>query len=183
MAEPQDAVTQTQVGQQGGGESAFPPFNTETFPSQLFWFALAFIVLYLTMSRVALPRVAAIFKNRASRIAKDLGEANALQRQAEEARLAYEKTLAEAKAESQALAQSTRSALAKESDTKRKTLDAELQAQLSAAEKQIALVKTQAMGNVDSIARETAAAIVEHLSGRSADSGEIAQAVSAVRAG
>ena len=38
---------------------AFPPFASETFASQLLWFALAFGLLYWLMSRVALPRIGA----------------------------------------------------------------------------------------------------------------------------
>jgi F-type H+-transporting ATPase subunit b len=182
MAETANPVTQTQVGQESGDAAGFPPFNTETFPSQLFWFAIVFIVLYVTMARVALPRIASIFKNRANRVAKDLAEANALQGQVEEARLGYEKTLSEAKASAQALAQSTRTSLAKDAEAKRKTLDAELQARLVDAEKQIALVKIQAMSHVDEIAREAATTIVQHLSGQNIDAGEIAKAVSSAKA-
>ena len=47
---------------------AFPPFDAQTFASQLFWFALAFIALYLLMSRVALPRVGSILEARRQRI-------------------------------------------------------------------------------------------------------------------
>jgi F-type H+-transporting ATPase subunit b len=41
----------------------FPPFNTETFVSQLLWLALIFLALYLLMSRIALPRVGSILEN------------------------------------------------------------------------------------------------------------------------
>ena len=181
MPDTTSPVTQTEVGQQGGSDSGFPPFNTETFPSQLFWFAIVFIALYLTMARVALPRVAAIFKTRADRIAKDLDEAHALQAKVESARADHEKTLVEAKASAQALAQTTRTNLAKEADAKRKTLESELHGQMTAAEQQITLVKTQAMSHVEEIARETAAGIVARLSGQSVDADTIAKAVSAAR--
>ena len=42
------------------GRPKFPPFESEHFPSQLVWLAISFIVLYLLMSRLGLPRVDAI---------------------------------------------------------------------------------------------------------------------------
>ena len=39
----------------------FPPFQSEHFPSQLFWLAVSFVLLYVLMSRIALPRIGAIF--------------------------------------------------------------------------------------------------------------------------
>ena len=39
----------------GGAKPQFPPFNAETFASQIIWFAITFVLLYFLMSRVALP--------------------------------------------------------------------------------------------------------------------------------
>ncbi len=61
-----------------GAKAPFPPFNSETFASQLIWFAIAFILLYVLMSRVALPRVGAIVEGRANKIADDLAAAQKL---------------------------------------------------------------------------------------------------------
>ena len=59
----------------GGAKPPFPPFNSETFASQILWFAIAFVLLYLLMSRVALPRVGAIVSARSGKIAGDLADA------------------------------------------------------------------------------------------------------------
>jgi F-type H+-transporting ATPase subunit b len=180
MAEPQNPVTQTQVGQQSG-EPVFPPFNTETFPSQLLWFAIVFIALYVTMSRLALPRVEGILKNRGAHISSDIAAAIEMQKQADEAGALYEKTLAEAKAGARATAQETSARLAAESQAKRKRLEGDLSTKLAAAEAEIAATKTKAMSNVEAIAHEAAAAIIEHITGWTADAEEIAKAVATAR--
>jgi F-type H+-transporting ATPase subunit b len=162
-------------------EPGFPPFNAATFPSQLLWFAIVFVVLYLLMGRVALPRVGRIFEARRTRIAADLDQAAALQRQAEEAGAAYEKTLADAKANAQALAQQMRERLAADSEARRKELETSLNAKLAAAESQIAGTRTQAMANVGGIAADTAAAIVERLTGMKPNSASIAEALAALK--
>lgn len=163
--------------------SDFPPFDATNFAPQLVWLALAFGALYLLMSRIALPRVEGILKERSAHISADIAAAIAMQKQADAAGAAYEKTLAEAKARAQATAQETHARLAAESQAKRKLLEDDLGAKLAAAEAEIAATKAQAMSNVEAIAREAAAAIIEHITGQGAEAEEIAKAVAAARLG
>ena len=66
-------------------KGAFPPFNRETFPSQLFWLAICFIALYVMTARLVRPRVGGIIKSRSDRIAGDLAEAGRLKGESEAA--------------------------------------------------------------------------------------------------
>jgi F-type H+-transporting ATPase subunit b len=67
----------------GGHKAAFPPFERESFASQLVWFAICFIVLYLLMSRLALPRIGGILAERRGRIEEDLRAAQGLKEQSD----------------------------------------------------------------------------------------------------
>src|SRR4051812_38028557 len=82
--------------QSGGGHRDFPPFLKETFASQILWFVITFVALYLLMSRVALPRIGGILEARKGRIDGDLGEAQRLKDESDTALAAYEKSLADA---------------------------------------------------------------------------------------
>ena len=157
----------------------FPPFDARTFPSQILWFAIAFALLYVLMARVALPRVAEAIEMRRRRIDADLEKAAAMQKEAREAGEAYERTLAEARGKAQDLAAETRAKLKSDADGKRTTLEAELNAKLAQSEAQIGDMKAKAMENVGAIAREATAAIVEHLTGKSADAEAVTMAVAA----
>jgi F-type H+-transporting ATPase subunit b len=160
----------TQAGTEAHGgdhaEVAFPPFATETFGSQLLWLAITFGLLYFLLSRLVLPRLTGIIEGRREIIARDLDHAAAMKTRAEEAGTAYEKALSEAKTRAQALAQETRNKLASESDAKRKALEADLASRLAESEASISARKAEAMSSVRGIARETASAIVERLTGR-----------------
>jgi F-type H+-transporting ATPase subunit b len=147
------------------GKTPFPPLQKENFASQLFWLAICFLALYLIASKLALPRVASIISARSDRIADDLAEANRLKGQSDAALAAYEKSLAEARNRAQALANETRERLNAEAGQARRRLEGELNAQLVKAEEAIAATKAAAMANVEGIAIETAAAIVERLIG------------------
>ncbi|MCB1539978.1 MAG: F0F1 ATP synthase subunit B' [Rhodoblastus sp.] len=185
MAEhaPKDAHT-TGTEAHGGAEhgSSFPPFDSTHFSSQLIWLVLIFGALYLLMSRVALPRVAGILKDRGDKISGDLDAAKAAQAKAEAAGADLEKTLAEAKAKAQAMGQEAHQKLAAETEATRKTLEGELNAKLAAADAQIAETKAKAMASVETVAKDAAAAIVEHITGKPADPQKIAAALANAKA-
>lgn len=166
----------------GGHGGAFPPFESHTFLAQLIWLALAFGLLYSLMSKVALPRIEAILSDRANRLSGDLGEAQRMKAEADAAGEAYERSLREAQAKAQGIAQDTRNALSAEADAKRKTLEAELNQRLAASEATIRARTTEAMGNVRTIAGETASAIVERLTGQAPDQASLNRALDATPA-
>jgi F-type H+-transporting ATPase subunit b len=158
-------------------EKPFPPFDSANFASLLIWLALCFGGLYLLMSKLALPRIEGILRDRHDKISGDLKSAFARRAEADQAAADYQKTLAEARAGAQALAQQTYARLAAETEAKRKAHEADLAAKLAAAEAQIETTKAKAMANVEEIARDTAAAIVEHITGKPADAKAIASAI------
>ena len=168
-------ATNTHTEHPGGGKPQFPPFNKETFASQLVWFVIFFVILYVLIGRFAIPRIGGIIEARRGRIEGDLAEANRLKEQSGEALSAYEKSLADARARAQALASETRDKLNAEADERRKALEGQLNGKLAEAEKTIATTKTAAMSNVRGIAVDTAAAIVERLIG-TAPSGSAVEA-------
>jgi F-type H+-transporting ATPase subunit b len=160
-----------------GGKPPFPPFNKETFVSQLVWLVIFFVALYVIISKLAIPRIGGIIEARSARIDGDLAEAKRLKDQSDAAIAAYEKSLADARARAQTLAGETRDKLAAEAEVSRKKLEAELNARLAKAEQTIAATKTSAMANVQGIAADTAGAIVERLTGTAPSGAAVAAAV------
>jgi F-type H+-transporting ATPase subunit b len=159
----------------GGGKPQFPPFNKETFASQLVWFVIFFVALYVLIGRFAIPRLGGIIEARRGRIEGDLAEANRLKDQSDAALKAYEKSLADARNRAQTLANETRDKLNAEAEEARKKLESQLNSKLAEAEKTIAATKTAAMVNVRGIAVDTASAIVQRLIG-TAPSGSAVEA-------
>ena len=167
----------------GAHKGPFPPFNAETFASQLVWLTITFVILYLLAARVALPRVASILEARRDRIAGDLAEAQRLKTESDAALAAYETSLAEARNRAQALANRMRETQNAEADAARRAEEQSLNAKLAEAEKAIAGAKAAAMGNVRGIAADAAAAIVTRLTGRAPAGATVEAAVADVLKG
>ncbi len=175
MAEP------TAHTEKPAGHGAFPPFQAEHFPSQLLWLTVSFVLLYVLMSRIALPRIGSILAERSKRIGDDLAAAQSLKERSDAAHAAYDKALADARARAQSIASSTREKHASEAAAMQKKLEAELHEKLAAAEQSIATMRTAAMGNVRTIAADTASAIVERLLGKAPAEHEVAAALGDVQ--
>jgi F-type H+-transporting ATPase subunit b len=175
----QSVITEEHIpaGEHGGG---FPPFQKDTFASQLLWLVLVFVALYLVMSRLALPRIGSILEQRKARVDGDLAQAASLKSESDAAIAAYEAALADARNRAQALANETRVQAAAAAETARKALDVKLNARIAAAEAAIAQTRTAAMTNVQTIATEAAAAIVERLIGATPPGQQVANAVTDV---
>jgi F-type H+-transporting ATPase subunit b len=156
---------------------AFPPFQKETFASQLVSLLVAFVALYLIVSRIALPRVGSLLDERQNVIEGDLAEAQKLKDESDGALNAYERELAAARSRAQAIGAETREKLNAAAEAERKTLEARLSQKLAEAEKTIASTRQSAMSNVRGIAADAAAAIVQRLTGVLPDSKSVDSAV------
>src|SRR5262245_365203 len=165
------------------GKPGFPPFQKEHFASQLVSFAIAFVLLYVIVSKIALPRVGGIIEARLGKIEGDLAEAERLKGESDAALQAYETELATARANAQAIGSDIREKLTKQGDEERKHLEDRLAAKLADAEKAITATRTNAMGNVRSIATDAAAAIVQRLAGVAPDAKAVEKAVEATLKG
>ena len=177
MAEKKGATAHTSAD--GGHKAPFPPFQKETFASQLVSLLIAFVALYLIVSRVALPKVGKTIDDRQAKIEGDLAEAQKLKDDSDAALKAYEADLAAARTRAQAIGNETREKLNAASEAERKALENKLSANLADAEKTIAATRESAMSNVRGIASDAASAIVQRLTGVAPDGKAVASAVDA----
>jgi F-type H+-transporting ATPase subunit b len=159
----------------------FPPFDTTTFASQLFWLAITFGVLYYLMARVIVPRIGGILEDRSDRIVGDLAEASRLKEESERVIETYEAELAEARRKAQAIAEERRAAVNADLAEKRKAAEAGLAGKLAEAETRIHAIRDKALSEVDGIAIDAAEEVVRRLAPVTVDTAEATAAVARVK--
>ncbi len=157
--------------------SGMPQLNFETFPNQIFWLAIALVIMYFVLSRIALPRIGSVLEDRHNTIANDLEQANNLKRKAEEAEEAYNKALADARAEANRIAEATKADIKKDIDAAVAKADAEIAAKVAESEAQIAEIRKSALKSVEDVANATTEDIVNAILPGSADAKSVKAAI------
>lgn len=154
-----------------------PQLDFHTFAPQIVWLAISFLLLFLIMSYFALPRVGAIIEERAARIAGDIVEATRLRDQTAKAIAEYEQALADAKLRAQGIAAQVRQDVSADISRQRAAIDQQLSAKAADADKQLTMLKEEALTHVGEIAGDTAQAVVGHLLGKTTSSDELKSAI------
>ena len=158
------------------GSGGMPQLDFSTYGNQIFWLLVTLVVIYFILSRIALPRIAAVLAERQGTITNDLAAAEDLKAKAVEAEDAYNKALADARAQAQQIAAETRAAIQKDLDAAIAKADDEIAAKAAESEKAIAEIKAGALEAVQTVAADTAAELVSALGGK-ADTKAIAASV------
>ena len=91
-------ATDTQSAAEASGPG-MPQLDFSTWGNQIFWLVITLVVIYLILSRVALPRIASVLAERQGTITNDIAAAEDLKAKAQEAEAAYDKALIDARAE------------------------------------------------------------------------------------
>ncbi|MBU3260143.1 F0F1 ATP synthase subunit B' [Roseovarius sp. PS-C2] len=155
-----------------------PQLDFSTFGNQIFWLMVTLVVIYFVLSRIALPRIAAVLAERQGTITNDLAAAEDLKVKATEAEEAYNKALADARAEAQTIIAQAKAEIQADLDNATAKADAEIAAKLVESEKKIAEIREGAMQSVKDVAKDTAKEIVAAMGGK-ADARTVTAAVNA----
>jgi F-type H+-transporting ATPase subunit b len=158
-------------------ESAgMPQLDFSTFPNQIFWLAVALVAIYVILSRMALPRIAATLADRQGRITGDIEAAARMRDEAVEAEKSYQQALTDARAEANKIVASAKAGIQADLDKATAKADAEIAARAAESERAIAEIRAGMADSVLTVANDTAGAIVARLGGK-ADAKSIAAAV------
>lgn len=162
-----------------GGGAGLPQLDPSSFATQIFWLAVTFIVLYLLMSRVALPRVRDVLEERERRITDDLEKAQRLKDESEAVLAEYEKALADARANAQAMFAEAAEQANAEVAKRQQDVSQKLAKQLEKAESRVRVAKAEALDNIRQVAIEVAQDAAARLIGGDIAEGDAATAVAA----
>jgi F-type H+-transporting ATPase subunit b len=168
----------TEAAGGAGHAVGMPQLDFSTWPNQIFWLVVTLVVIYLVLSRIALPRIGAVLADRKGTITNDLAAADELKQKAVEAEKAYNTALANARTEAAKIVAQAKAEIQKDLDAATARADVEISAKAAESEKTILAIRDGAAAAVAEVARDTAAAIVAALGG-AADAKSVTAAVTA----
>ncbi|HEX6441841.1 MAG TPA: F0F1 ATP synthase subunit B' [Stellaceae bacterium] len=154
-----------------------PQLNIADFTPQLVWLAIWFVILYVLMAWFGLPRIKAIMETRKRRREDDLARAEQLKAEADAASAAYQKALADARAQAMATIKAASDRMAAEAAERQRSLAAALAQQIEEAERRVAASKQQALAEIRSVAVDVGHSVVEKLTGSAPDPARMTAAV------
>ncbi|MCE2737946.1 MAG: F0F1 ATP synthase subunit B' [Rhodobacter sp.] len=168
----------TKATGQGGEAVGMPQLDFSTWPNQIFWLLVTLVVIYLLLTRIALPRIGAVIADRKGAITNDLAAAEELKQKALKAEKAYNEALAQARADAAKIVAEARAGIQKDLDAALAKADAQIAAKSAESEGRITEIREGALAAVTEVAKDTAREIVAALGGK-ADARSVAAAVTA----
>jgi F-type H+-transporting ATPase subunit b len=174
-----DAPTSSTTEPASHGAGGLPQFDASWWPGEMAWFAFIFLVVFILMAKVFVPRISGAIVEREERISGDIARARALKEQAEAQAAAADAEIAQARAQAQKLAADAKAKVQAEAAARQGVEEAKLNETLAKAEADIRASREAAMTHVKEIATDTARAIVEKLSGNAASADDVARALAA----
>jgi len=156
-----------------------PQLDFSTFPNQIFWLVVTLIVIYLLMSRVALPRIASVLTERHGAIQSDLDKADEMKAKAVEAETAYNQALVDARAEAQSIVAHARAEIQKDLDVAILKADAEIAVKTAESAAAIKEISANAVAAIKVVANDTAKEIVKTMMPGAGDAKAVKAAVTA----
>ena len=156
--------------------TGLPQLDTATFANQIFWLIVTMLVLYWVVAKIALPRIGAVLSDRQGAMTGDLMAAEEFKLKAKEAEAAYDKALADARAEAGKIVAANRAEIQKELDAAIAHADAEISARGAESERRIREIRDSADTDAREVARDVAAELVRSFGG-TVDQAAVDQAV------
>jgi F-type H+-transporting ATPase subunit b len=153
--------------------------QVHTFISQVFWLAVCFVVLFIFLRTVALPRVTQVLDARRRKIEGDLEKATALKTEAEKALAQYQSAMAQGREQAQALLRQVGDEAQAKATAAQDALGRRLAQEIKAAEERIDAARKTALANVERVSAELAQAATQRLIGVSVDAAAAQAAVGA----
>ncbi|QQG35443.1 MAG: hypothetical protein HYS17_07805 [Micavibrio aeruginosavorus] len=176
--DPHHADTATHGAEHAEGSAGLPQFNPEHFPTQIFWLAVTFLVMYAIFSSRILPDISGILENRRMHIDNDLETADRLRKEADDVQATYEAQLGNARSEAKKMVNDIHSSTKAKAEAHLQSLREKAEKDMHTLEIRLQSAKDEAMEQMGTIAAEVASEAAAKIMGAPAD---LAQAKNVVQ--
>lgn len=173
------------LGTSGAAHAAegMPQLNVHDFPPQVVWLVITFVVLYLVMSKAAIPAISDTLEKRQAKIQGDLDAAEKASEETRDLIAAYEKRLSDAREEARRLQRERSEADSAAAVAKLAEVGHRLGGKIDEAEKRIAGQRAQVLEGIEDMAHDIAAEVYGKLAGQPADKAALGAKIALAKGG
>ncbi len=143
------------------GQPGIPQLDITAFPNQIFWLVIFFGILFVFISRVALPRIESIQNARKDRIREDLDEAEWATAESETLREKTQQTLADARSKAEESGAEARMRIRELQEAETVRVAGEIAVMGNESEHKIAAIRAAAPAQIQEIVSSSVPDIVE----------------------
>ena len=154
-----------------------PQLNPEFWISQIFWLTLTFGILYVVLSKLILPKISANLELRKSQIQENIEAAEKQRKNSESKLKEYDDIIFKSKLEAKNIFKDAREKVLKNINSKRETLEKQIDEEIKKAEHEINVLKKSAPEKINKIAIETSSELVKKLIGAEVNNSSISAIV------
>jgi F-type H+-transporting ATPase subunit b len=174
------------LGMSGAAQAAtegMPQLDFHDFPPQVVWLVITFVVLYLVMSKAAIPAISGTLEKRQGKIQGDLDAAEKANEETRALVAASEKRLSDAREEARRLQRERTEADSAAATAKLVELGQRLGAKIDEAEKRIAGQRATVLEGIEDMAHDIAAEVYGKLAGQPADKAALGAKIALAKGG
>ena len=143
-----------------------PQLEITTYPSQIFWLVVSFLILYLIMSRIIIPRISSVIKSRESEIKNNIHIAEQMYKDTEIINNEYEETKKNIENEARGIINHLKETTSKKINNSTELLKKRLEQKLEKNEQEIINNKKKVLKEINKISLNLSEEILKKLSNK-----------------
>ena len=141
-----------------------PQLEITTYPSQIFWLVVSFLILYLIMSRVIIPRISSVIKSRESEIKNNIHISEQMYKDTEIINNEYEETKKNIENEARGIINHLKETTSKKINNSTELLKKRLEQKLEKNEQEIINNKKKVLKEIKKISLNLSEEIIRKIS-------------------
>ena len=143
-----------------------PQLEITTYPSQIFWLVISFLLLYLIMSRIIIPRISSVIKSRETEIKNNIHISEQMYKDTEIINDEYEETKKNIENEARQIINHLKETTNKKITKSTELLKKRLEQKLEKNEQEIINKKKKALKEINKISLNISEEILKKLSNK-----------------
>ena len=158
-------------------EAGMPQLDPEYWPSQVFWLIIIFLIIYILISKIFIPKIKGSIDMREDKIRKDLEEAKTFREQAELKLKEYNSLMETAKIDVKKIISKSRQKLNEDMRIKREAAQKKIDAEILHAETEIKKFKVDSFNKVSLISQDIVSNLIKDIFGEDLNKSSIEASV------